>query len=52
MKFRLLIVIYLSFNHLYADDNLNFYTKKALENNLQLKAERKILKQQNKIKIF
>ena len=41
MKFRLLIVIYLSFNHLYADDNLNFYTKKALENNLQLKAERK-----------
>tara|TARA_B100001248_G_C27376456_1_gene454537 strand:- start:129 stop:1415 length:1287 start_codon:yes stop_codon:yes gene_type:complete len=41
MKFRLLIIIYLSFNHLYADDNLNFYTKKALENNLQLKAERK-----------
>ena len=41
MKFRLLIIIYLSFNHLYADDNLKFYTKKALENNLQLKAERK-----------
>ena len=41
MKFKLLIVIYLSFNHLYADDNLNFYTKKARENNLQLKAERK-----------
>ena len=41
MKFKLLIIIYLSFNHLYADDNLKFYTKKALENNLQLNAERK-----------
>ena len=41
MKFKLLIMIFLSFNHLYADDNLKFYTKKALENNLQLNAERK-----------
>ncbi len=41
MKIKLLILIYLSFNHLYADDNLKFYTEKALENNLQLNAERK-----------
>ena len=35
-----------------AEENLKFYLKKALDNNLQLNAERKILSPQSKIKIF
>ncbi len=39
---RYLFILFLFFpNYLYAQDNLNFYIKKALDNNLQLNAERK-----------
>ena len=41
---KLIILIYLLFfsNYLQAQDNLKFYIQKALANNLQLNAERKI----------
>ena len=42
MKKYLLFILLLFFsNYLYAQDNLKFYIKKALTNNLQLNAERK-----------
>ncbi len=40
-KFILIILLLFSLNNLHAKDNLKFYIKKALENNLQLNAERK-----------
>ena len=42
MKKYFFIIFILSYSsHLYAQDNLKFYIEKALENNLQLNAERK-----------
>ncbi len=42
MKKYILIFLFLFFSsHLKSDDNLKFYIKKALDNNLQLNAERK-----------
>ena len=41
MKKYILIILLLFFNQLKAQDNLKFYIKKALDNNLQLIAERK-----------
>ena len=41
MKKYILIILLLFFNQLKAQDNLKFYIKKALDNNLQLNAERK-----------
>ncbi len=41
MKKYILIILLLFSNHLKAQDNLKFYIKKALDNNLQLNAERK-----------
>ena len=44
MKIILLILFFLfTFSKLYAEKNLHFYLEKALENNLQLNAERKKL---------
>ncbi len=40
MKKYILIILLLFFNQLKAQDNLKFYIKKALDNNLQLNAER------------
>ncbi len=40
-KYTLFILLLLSSNYLQAQDNLKFYIKKALTNNLQLNAERK-----------
>ena len=40
-KLILIILLLFSLNNLHAKDNLKFYIKKALENNLQLNAERK-----------
>ena len=41
-KIILLLIFKLFFSNLYADEeNLSFYLKKSLENNLQLNAERK-----------
>ena len=44
MKKKLLILILLTFSNLNAQENLQFYLKKALENNLVLNAERQKLK--------
>ena len=44
MKKKLLILILLAFSNLNAQENLQFYLKKALENNLVLNAERQKLK--------
>ena len=52
MKKYILIILLLFFNQLKAQDNLKFYIKKALDNNLQLNAERKNLSLQSKVKIF
>ena len=41
MKKYILIILLLFFNQLKAQDNLKFYIKKALDNNLQLNSERK-----------
>jgi len=42
MKIIIILISFLSiFNNLQAEDNLKFYIEKALENNLQLNAERK-----------
>ena len=51
-KYIFITFLLLSSSYLQAQDNLKFFIKKALENNLQLNAERKILSLQNKIKIF
>ena len=51
-KIVIFISIFIFFSNLNATDNLQFFVKKAIENNLQLNAERKILNQLNKIKIF
>jgi outer membrane protein len=40
-KYILIILLSFSSNYLQAQDNLKFYIKKALDNNLQLNAERK-----------
>ena len=40
-KYLIIIFLFFSFSHLQARDNLIFYIEKALENNLQLNAERK-----------
>ncbi len=40
-KYTLIILLLLFNNHLYAKDDLKFYLKKALTNNLKLNAERK-----------
>tara|TARA_B000000532_G_scaffold157162_1_gene126497 strand:+ start:44 stop:1333 length:1290 start_codon:yes stop_codon:yes gene_type:complete len=40
-KYILIILLLFSSNYLQAQDNLKFYIKKALDNNLQLNAERK-----------
>ncbi len=40
-KYLIIIFLFLSTSHLPASDNLIFYIEKALENNLQLNAERK-----------
>ena len=40
-KYLIIIFLFLSTSHLQASDNLVFYIEKALENNLQLNAERK-----------
>ena len=45
-------LIFLYFSNLNAEENLKFYINKAIENNLQLNAERKNLESANKIKIF
>ena len=51
-KYFTIIFILFSSNFLHAKDNLKFYVEKALENNLQLNAERKISNLQSKVKIF
>ena len=51
-KYILIVLLSFFFTHLHAKDNLKFFIKKALDNNLQLNAERKILNLQSKIKIF
>ena len=44
MKKIILVTLFLlTSNYLFAQDNLKFYVEKALANNLQLNAERKIL---------
>ena len=40
-KYILVVLLSFFFTHLHAKDNLKFFIKKALENNLQLNAERK-----------
>ena len=40
-KIVLSILIFLTFSNLNAEDNLKYYIKKALDNNLKLNAERK-----------
>ena len=40
-KYLIIISLFFSISHLQARDNLLFYIEKALENNLQLNAERK-----------
>ena len=40
-KYLFILLLFFFQNHLYAKDNLKFYIIKALENNLQLNAERK-----------
>ena len=40
-KYLIIIFLLFSFSDLYAQESLKFYIKKALENNLQLNAERK-----------
>ncbi len=40
-KFKIFIILFFFSNHLFAQDNLKFYIKQALTNNLQLNAERK-----------
>jgi len=40
-KYLIIILLFFSISHLQARDNLIFYIEKALENNLQLNAERK-----------
>ena len=40
-KYILFVLLLLSSNFLQAEDNLKYYIKKALDNNLQLNAERK-----------
>ena len=53
MKNYLPIIFFLiSSNYLHAQDNLKFYIEKALANNLQLNAERKISSLRNKVKTF
>ena len=44
IKFIFIILLVINSSHLQAQDNLKFYIKKALENNLQLNAERKNFK--------
>ena len=41
MKKYIFIILLLFSNQIKAEDNLKFYIKKALDNNLQLNAERK-----------
>ena len=40
-KYLFITLLIFSSNNLQAENNLKFYVKKALENNLQLNAERK-----------
>ena len=40
-KYLIIIFLFFSISHLHAKDNLIFYIEKAIENNLQLNAERK-----------
>ena len=40
-KYLLIILLFFSISNLQAKDNLVFYIEKAIENNLQLNAERK-----------
>ena len=50
-KYISIIILLFYSNYLQASDNLKFYIEKALKNNLQLNAERKICLQ-NRTKIF
>ena len=53
MKKYILFISLLFFStYLQAQDNLKFYIKKALTNNLQLNAKEKVLNLQSKVKIF